>query len=92
MNLVALPGLDDRMRSESALTRAELERHLVTGVEAARVLIVDGEPATTAQLSGLLAQWGCEDVRVTNDTAAVIAMCAEVRPDLLVLDLHMRAP
>ena len=54
-----------------------------------RVLVVDDEPANTTLLTELLRTWGYSEVHATNDPDEVVALCAEIQPDLVVLDLHM---
>jgi putative two-component system response regulator len=61
-------------------------------VEDLRILVVDDEPSTVALLEALLDWWGHRNVVSTSDSASVEALCDEVDPDLLLLDLHMPAP
>ena len=58
----------------------------VTGM---RLLIVDDNAANVELLEQVLAQAGYTDVQSLRKAAAVPAMCASYRPDLLLLDLHM---
>jgi putative two-component system response regulator len=57
-----------------------------------RILVVDDDPANTALLSRMLAQWGYVDVLVTNESTAATALCRRMQPDLVMLDLHMPEP
>lgn len=55
----------------------------------ARILIVDDQPANVRLLERLLASSGYMNVRSTSDPRRVVALFDEIRPDLLLLDLHM---
>ena len=55
---------------------------------AARILIVDDEANARNALALLLADEGYE-VATANDGAAAVARIAEVRPDLVLTDVHM---
>lgn len=55
-----------------------------------RILIADDEPLARARLMALLRE--CDDAEVVasvGDGEAALAACAEVRPDLLLLDIAM---
>jgi DNA-binding NarL/FixJ family response regulator len=54
-----------------------------------RVLIVDDHPLTRDALSALLVQQGFDVVGEAEDGSAAIAAAAELRPDLVLLDLTM---
>jgi putative two-component system response regulator len=58
---------------------------------AARVVVIDDEPANTALLEALLGRWG-HRVSATNDSSRALALVEETDPDLILLDLHMPAP
>jgi putative two-component system response regulator len=55
----------------------------------ARVLIVDDEETNVRMLSRLLEQSGYEHVTATQDSREVRAIYIRLRPDLILLDLHM---
>jgi signal transduction histidine kinase/CheY-like chemotaxis protein len=52
------------------------------------VLIVDDEPANTELLEAFLEDEGYR-LHSTNDPRDVLGLCQAIRPDLLLLDLHM---
>jgi putative two-component system response regulator len=54
-----------------------------------RILIVDDEPGNVLLLEHLLELGGYEDVHSTTDPTRVDALYGELRPDLVLLDLHM---
>jgi putative two-component system response regulator len=53
------------------------------------ILVVDDEPANVALLEGLLSRWGYEKVVGTTDPSGAVALCSELEPDLVLLDLAM---
>jgi cyclic di-GMP phosphodiesterase len=55
----------------------------------ARILIVDDEMPNVVLLERTLKQAGCEHLRSTTDAREVVSLFSEMRPDLLILDLHM---
>ncbi|HEY4216244.1 MAG TPA: EAL domain-containing protein [Gemmatimonadaceae bacterium] len=55
----------------------------------ARILIVDDEPANVRLLERLLLSGGYSEVHGTTDPRAALALFDEVRPDIVMLDLHM---
>jgi putative two-component system response regulator len=57
--------------------------------EAARILIVDDEPANIRALARLLRRSGYEEVRSTEDPREGLDLYRSFKPDLLLLDLHM---
>jgi signal transduction histidine kinase len=59
------------------------------GPETATVLIVDDEPTNVRLLERLLGQAGYAHVHGTTDPRECLALFASVRPDLVLLDLHM---
>jgi putative two-component system response regulator len=54
--------------------------------------VVDDDPTSTTLLSGMLDDWGYEDVFVTNDSSEAVGLCRRAQPDLVLLDLHMPEP
>lgn len=56
---------------------------------AARILVVDDEPANTLLLERLLEAQGFGGVVTLNDPTHVIPTCSETTPDLVLLDLNM---
>jgi cyclic di-GMP phosphodiesterase len=61
-------------------------------LKAARILIVDDEPANVALLERLLTQSGYVNLVTTTDSSQVLELCARMPPDLVLLDLHMPSP
>jgi EAL domain-containing protein (putative c-di-GMP-specific phosphodiesterase class I)/CheY-like chemotaxis protein len=55
----------------------------------ATVLIVDDEPVNVALLERLLRWAGIGDVHAVTDPRQAVERCLQVRPDLVLLDLHM---
>lgn len=55
----------------------------------ARILIVDDEEANVELLEGLLADEGYTRVTGTTDPREALGMLRDLRPDLVLLDLHM---
>ena len=58
------------------------------GSARARVLVVDNDAAVLAATRTLLAGWQCE-VLAATDLDGARALCANARPDLLLLDYHL---
>lgn len=58
-------------------------------LRADRILIVDDEPGNVVVLERLLEVAGYRDVHSTTDPTRVEALYAQLRPDLILLDLHM---
>jgi putative two-component system response regulator len=56
---------------------------------AARILIVDDEAPNVRLLDRLLTNAGCQHLTAITDPREAIGMFALVRPDLVILDLHM---
>jgi putative two-component system response regulator len=54
-----------------------------------RILIADDMADNGWVLKALLTQSGYEHVHSTSDSRDVIAMCAELQPDIVLLDAHM---
>ena len=59
------------------------------GPRVVRILIVDDEPGNVRVLEELLALAGYREVHSTTDPSRVEALYAQLRPDLILLDLHM---
>jgi signal transduction histidine kinase len=59
---------------------------------AARLLIVDDEPANVRLLERLLGQAGYTDLHGTTDSRRAVALYRDLQPDLLLLDLLMPNP
>ena len=57
--------------------------------EAARILIVDDEEANIRLLERMLDQAGFRKVLSTTDPQEVVELHREIRPDIILLDLHM---
>ena len=55
----------------------------------ARILIVDDEPANVDMLKRLLEQSGYSRIETTCDPREAAALYVDMRPDLILLDLHM---
>jgi putative nucleotidyltransferase with HDIG domain len=58
----------------------------------ARILIVDDQQPNVTLLERMLEQWGYERVTVTTQSHEVPKLCAELEPDLILLDLQMPKP
>jgi putative two-component system response regulator len=56
-----------------------------------RVLVVDDEGPNVRALERILRAAHVAEVRSTSDPTRVVPLCAEFRPDLILLDLHMPA-
>jgi putative two-component system response regulator len=54
-----------------------------------RILVVDDNPVNVMVLERTLAAAGYSNVRSTGDPAAVVLLCRDEPPDLILLDLHM---
>lgn len=54
-----------------------------------KILIIDDERANVRFLEIVLEQAGYQNVFSTTDPCQALFLCAELRPDLLLLDLHM---
>ena len=59
-------------------------------VRPARLLIVDDQEQNIRMLERILAKAGYEDVTSTTNSTEVLALKTRVKPDLILLDLHMR--
>lgn len=58
-------------------------------LETARILIIDDEPANVRLLERMLNRAGYRQVTGSTDSRRVVDLYAEVRPDLVLLDLNM---
>src|SRR3990170_5863378 len=58
-------------------------------LSAARIVIVDDEPANVRLLERILQHAGYTDLTSTTDPQDALALCKETEPDLILLDLHM---
>ena len=58
-------------------------------LSAARIVIVDDEPANVRLLERILQHAGYTDLTSTTDPRDALALCKETEPDLILLDLHM---
>src|SRR3972149_4848133 len=58
-------------------------------LSAARIVIVDDEPANVRLLERILQHAGYTDLTSTTDPREALALCKETEPDLILLDLHM---
>jgi putative two-component system response regulator len=61
-------------------------------VKSARIMVVDDQPVNVRLLERLLEVSGFTEVVSTTDSSAVVSLCAEAEPDLIVLDLQMPDP
>ena len=59
-------------------------------VRPARLLIIDDQEQNTRMLERILAKAGYEHVTSTNDSTEALALQTRIKPDLILLDLHMR--
>ena len=64
----------------------QLDEGLLRGAE---VLVVDDEPAHVARIEQLLERNGFTRIRSTTDPRRLRPMFLELRPDIVLLDLHM---
>lgn len=74
-----------------ALVR-HLERDLARAAEpfrAASILVIDDEPMNVDLLERLLKMAGTQTVHKLTDARQAVELCLSVRPDLIMLDLHM---
>jgi putative two-component system response regulator len=58
----------------------------------ARILVVDDQEPNVILLERMLEQWGYDKVTVTTRSEVVPNLCAELEPDLVLLDLQMPKP
>jgi EAL domain-containing protein (putative c-di-GMP-specific phosphodiesterase class I)/AmiR/NasT family two-component response regulator len=61
----------------------------VDALAEATVLVVDDHESNVALLEVVLRDAGVADVRCLTDARDVVSCCLELRPDLVLLDLHM---
>ena len=65
---------------------------MTIGPEDACILIVDDSDANVRLLTRLLGSWGYTRVTSTTDSREAVPLCTRLRPDLIMLDLHMPHP
>jgi putative two-component system response regulator len=58
-------------------------------LKAARILVIDDDPANVRMLDRLLSTAGCRSVTGTTDPREAIGTFVLTQPDLIILDLHM---
>ena len=58
----------------------------------ARILVVDDERTNLLLLEAMLARCGYTNVVLTSESSKVPLLCADLSPDLILLDLHMPRP
>ena len=58
-------------------------------LKSAKILVVDDEWANIELLKMLLKRWGFLNVVATSDSTEAVGLVRAVRPDLILLDLHM---
>ena len=58
----------------------------------ASILVVDDSESAVTALERMLDAWGYQNVLGTTDPARALELAHDVRPDLVVLDLHMPPP
>ena len=56
----------------------------------ARILIIDDQEQNTRLLARILAKAGYEQVASTTNSDDALALHAQFKPDLVLLDVHMR--
>ena len=61
----------------------------VSNLTNSRILIVDDQTANLKVLSALLGFAGYANITCLSDSRNLLQICAEVQPDLVLLDLHM---
>lgn len=77
------------------LGTARCERVMLTadrpaGTGNARVLVIDDEPSSLHLLEKLLRRAGYPQVRTTSSGDDALRLCNSFKPDLLILDIHMK--
>jgi EAL domain-containing protein (putative c-di-GMP-specific phosphodiesterase class I)/FixJ family two-component response regulator len=65
------------------------DSHASTGADAARILVVDDSATNTSLLEQVLSRAGLGIVTSCNDPREVATLLRDVRPDVVLLDLHM---
>lgn len=56
------------------------------------ILAVDDEHSNLMLLDAMLSRWGYSKIILTTESARVGSLCADLSPDLILLDLHMPGP
>jgi len=59
-------------------------------VRPARLLIIDDQEQNTRMLERILSKAGYQEVTSTTNSAEALALQTRIKPDLILLDLHMR--
>jgi putative two-component system response regulator len=67
----------------------ETDHRAGLGLQRSRIVVVDDEPRNVLLLERALAAAGFLDVHGVLDPLRALALCRELRPDLVILDLHM---
>ncbi len=81
---------DETVQTEDCSTDTEIPGPECTVAEKLRVLLVDDSPMMCRVLSGLLVADGdIEIVGTANNGEKALAMCTELKPDLVALDVNM---
>ncbi len=57
-----------------------------------KILVIDDEPANTALLQDILAEYGYTRVECVSDSKRALDTCRSFEPDLILLDLMMPPP
>lgn len=85
----------DPLRHAARPARLARPDHRVAGetsLRTSRVVIVDDHEANVVLLERLLRHWGYVDVTGLTESTTVVDVCAQIEPDLLLLDLQMPEP
>lgn len=88
----------NRGRPETAATTLgppaveDVTQIITVGVEQARVVVVDDEPANVRLLERLLQSLGVAEVHGVTDSQEAVRRCLDVEADLVLLDLIMPEP
>ena len=60
-----------------------------TDVKHSRILIVDDQEVNVLLVKEMLLAAGYSKIMTTTDSREAVRLCAQIKPDLIVLDLHM---
>lgn len=80
------------MDGERSERRLEVELDLASTAESfrtARIVVVDDDPSVVQLVVTVLRIAGATDLHGVVDAEQAVTRCRELRPDLLILDLHM---
>lgn len=58
-------------------------------IKGAKILVIDDEPSNVQLISRVLERAGYMNVRTTTESTEVLKIFSEIKPDLILLDLHM---